>query len=70
MTYNWHITCNILYMLANINKGIKMTVNANNELSTKTFKEIAEDIHQRYANMGNGIDNFKKFLVEYPRGTK
>ena len=47
-----------------------MTVRANNELSTKTFKEIAEDIHKMYANMGNGVDNFKKFLVEYSGGTK
>ena len=47
-----------------------MTVNANNELSTKTFREIAEEIHQMYTNMGNGVDNFKQFLVEYQGGTK
>ena len=57
-------------MSANINKGIKMTVKADNTMSTRTFKEIAEDIHQMYANMGNGVDNFKKFLVEYQGGTK
>jgi hypothetical protein len=41
-----------------------MTVTANNELSTKSLREIAEDIRAMYENMGNGYQNFLAYIAE------